>query len=282
MNRITPAQVLDNIHRLPSLPGVVNELILAMSDESLRVDDLAHGIEKDQALSARALRVANSPFYGLPKPVSSIHDAVVVLGFRAVGSLVTTAALTDFFRMPALDWFDPSTFWHHSLGAAVCGRKLAARAGMDPEVGFTAGLLHDIGRLLLVVGHTRQYQATLAWRDAHDAPLIQAERAVLELTHAEAGAALAGHWNFPPEIQNAVAFHHQPDQAPEPRPAYLAHLSDALAQGLDLARDQRAIAPPLVPDVLTRLGLDWAAVAGSLAGIEAEFEGYECLLSGTA
>ena len=115
---------------------------------------------------------------------------------------------------------------------------------------------------------------------AHDASLIEAERVVLELTHAEAGAALAGHWNFPPEIQNAVAFHHQPGQAPEPRQACLAHLSDALAQGLDLARDQRAIAPPLVPDVLTRLGLDWTAVADSLAGIEAEFEGYECLFSG--
>lgn len=279
MNTITLDTVLDNIHRLPSLPAVVNELILALSDDGLSVDELAHGIEKDQALSARALRVANSPFYGMQKSISSIHDAIVVLGFRAVGSLVTTAALTDFFKAPELTWFDQSTFWRHSLGTAVCGRKLADQARLDPEIGFTAGLLHDIGRLLLVVCCTKQYEAAVIWREEHDSFLLEAEREVLGVTHAEAGAALAQHWNFAPSIQVAVATHHQPVAGTTASYADLTHLCEIMAHGLDLARDRYAMATELDESVLVRLGLDWTYLAASLPGIEREFDSYESLLT---
>ncbi|NTV96834.1 MAG: HDOD domain-containing protein [Thiobacillus sp.] len=282
MNRVTLDTLMDNIHRLPSLPAVVNELILALSNEGLSVDQLAHGIEKDQALSARALRVANSPFYGMRKPVASIHDAIVVLGFRAVGSLVTTAALTEFFKTPALAWFDQSTFWRHSLGCGVCCRKLAGPAGLEPEIGFTAGLLHDIGRLLLVVTCTREYEATVAWRDRHDALLLEAEREVLGIDHAEAGAALAQHWHFAPEIQAAVAAHHLPDTGARPGYADLVHLCEALSHGLDLACDPYAVVSPLLESAPDRLGLDWPRIAAVLPDIELEFASYESLIPGAA
>lgn len=278
MNRITLDALMDNIHRLPSLPAVVNELILALGNEGLSVDELAHGIEKDQALSARALRVANSPFYGMSKPISSIHDAIVVLGFRAVSSLVTTAALTEFFKTPSLSWFDQSTFWRHSLGAAVCGRKLAGRAGLDPEIGFTAGLLHDIGRLLLVVCCAKQYEAVAAWRDQNDAYLLDAEREVLGVTHAQAGEVLARHWHFAPEIQVAVASHHAPAAGAQASYADLAHVANVLAHSLDLARDPHALAPTLDESALARLGLDWSRLAAALPLIETEFDSYDSLL----
>jgi len=280
VSRITLDNVLDNIHRLPSLPAVVNELILALSNEGLSVSELAHGIEKDQALSARALRVANSPFYGMRKPISSIHDAIVVLGFRAVSSLVTTAALTDFFKSPQLSWFDQSSFWRHSLGAAVSGRRLARVVGLDPEIGFTAGLLHDIGRLLLVVCCAKDYEAAIVWRGQHDAFLLDAEEQVLGVTHCQAGAALARHWNFAPEIQEAVATHHHPVAGERPSYADLTHVAELLAHALDLARDPYSLASPLEEGALTRLGLDWDLVATALPGVEDEFAGYDGLLPG--
>lgn len=282
MNRVSLDQVLDNIHRLPSLPTIVNELILALADDSLSVNQLAHGVEKDQALSARALRVANSPFYGMRKPVASIRDAIVVLGFRAVGSLVTTAALTEFFKAPGLAWFDQAAFWRHSLGCGVCCRKLAGRAGLEPEIGFTAGLLHDIGRLLLVVTCTRQYEAVIAWRNAHDSLLLEAEREVAGIDHAEAGAALARHWRFAPEIQAAVAAHHQPDMHAQSDYGDLVHLCEALSHGLDLAHDPYALVGPLVESAPARLGLDWQGVAETLPEIELEFASYDCLIPGSA
>lgn len=281
MSKIALETVTDNIHRLPSLPAVVNELILALSNEGLSVDELAHGIEKDQALSARALRVANSPFYGMQKSVSSIHDAIVVLGFRAVSSLVTTAALTDFFSGTTRTWFDQSTFWRHSLGAAVCSRKLAGKAGLDPEIGFTAGLLHDIGRLLLVVCCPEQYEAVLAHRNEHDDYLLTVERDLLGVTHAQAGEALARHWNFSPDIVAAVANHHQPDGNNGAGYDDVAHVADILAHGLDFAREPGALASPLDESSLARLGIDWAQLAAALPAIEKEFAGYDSLLPGT-
>jgi putative nucleotidyltransferase with HDIG domain len=280
VSKITLDNLLDNIHRLPSLPAVVNELILALSNEGLSVSDLARGIEKDQALSARALRVANSPFYGMRKPVSSIHDAIVVLGFRAVSSLVTTAALTDFFKAPQLSWFDQSSFWRHSLGAAVSGRRLARLVGLDPEIGFTAGLLHDIGRLLLVVCCAQDYENAIVWRGEHDAFLLDAEEEVLGITHCQAGAALAQHWNFAPEIQQAVASHHRPVTGERASYADLTHIGELLAHALDLARDPFSLASPLDEGALAHLGLDWQLVTAALPGIEEEFASYDDLLPG--
>lgn len=278
MNQISLDSVVDNINRLPSLPAIVNELIVALGDKGVSVDELAHGIEKDQALSARALRVANSPFYGVRQPIATIHDAIVVLGFRAVSSLVTTAALTNFFKMPELAWFDQSVFWHHSLGTAVCGRQLAKRTGLDPEIGFTAGLLHDIGRLMLVVCCPRQYQAATNWRNEHACFLVDAEKEVMGVTHAEAGAALAKHWNFAESIRDAVAFHHAPPESAAATMADLTHVADILAHALDMARDPHTLVARIDAGAWTRLGLDWDRLADTLPDIEHEFKSYDSLL----
>lgn len=278
MNEITLESVVDNINRLPSLPAIVNELIIALGDKNVSVNELAHGIEKDQGLSARALRVANSPFYGVRQPIASIHDAIVVLGFRAVNSLVTTAALTDYFKLPELSWFDQATFWHHSLGAAVCARQLARRTGLDPEIGFTAGLLHDIGRLLLVVCCPRQYEIAINWRNEHNSFLTDAEKRILGVTHAQAGEVLAKHWNFAPAIREAVAFHHAPPDSQTATVIDLAHVADILAHAMDMARDPHAMVGHIDPGAWRRLGLDWNRLGEALKDIEREFSSYDSLL----
>ena len=278
MNQISLDSVVDNINRLPSLPAIVNELIIALGDKNVSVDELAHGIERDQALSARALRVANSPFYGVRQPIATIHDAIVVLGFRAVSSLVTTAALTNFFKLPELAWFDQSVFWHHSLGTAVCARQLARRTGRDPEIGFTAGLLHDIGRLMLVVCCPRQYQAATQWRNEHDCFLVDAEREIMGVTHADAGAALAKHWNFALAIRDAVAFHHAPPDSATATMADLTHVADILAHAMDMARDPHTLVGRIDPGAWARLGLDWERLGAALPEIEQEFRSYDSLL----
>jgi HD-like signal output (HDOD) protein len=279
VNQITLDSIVDNINRLPSLPSIVNELIVALGNKSINVDDLAHGIEKDQALSARALRVANSPFYGMRQPIASIRDAIVVLGFRAVGSLVTTAALTNLFKTPEYEWFDQSAFWRQSLGTAICSRKLAQSVGgFNPEIGFTAGLLHDIGRLVLVVCCPKEYRSVVDWRNAHDRYSIDAEIQVLGVTHCQAGAALAKHWNLGPEICDAAAYHHAPPASDSPTIVDLVHVADILAHALDMARAPQTLVPRINSEAWQRLGLDWTQLAGTLADIELEFESYDSLM----
>lgn len=272
-------EILAEARQLPSLPSIVIELARTLRDEDADIGSLAAGIAKDQALAARALRVANSSFYGMQRHIGSIHDAILVLGFGAVTSLVTAAALIGHFKPMAEAGFDLVRFWRHGLGAALAGRALAGHAGLDPGSGFTAGLLHDIGRLLLVTTRPRHYAQTLAHRAAGDVSLAEAERQVLGLDHAEVGAALAGNWRFPADIRAAVAGHHAPPDGASASLTDVAHVADVLAHALDLAGDPQAMVPPLDRAAWRRLGLEGIELRPLLAGIEEEHERYCALLS---
>lgn len=279
MSELSMDTLLANVDNLPSLPGVVAELIRSLEKEAVSVDELVEGIASDQALAARVLRVANSPFYGIQQRVAHIHDAIVVLGFQAVGSLVLAASITGYFVPPQGSGIDPAVFWRHGIGTGLCARALAHKCGLDAETGFTAGLLHDIGQLLLVTRHPRQYAEVLAWRDANDCPMRDAERSVLGFDHAQAGEMVTRRWRFPPGIVQAVAHHHEPGRAETPGYADLAHVADALAHAMNLARDARALVPPIDAAAWRRLALDESTLAGLLPGIAREHESYCALLS---
>lgn len=286
MTPLSLEEVLADVRQLPSLPAAVEELVRALDNESTGIDQLADGIAKDQALAARALRVANSPFYGVQHKVASIHEAIVVLGFRAVGSLVMAASITGFFAPPREVPFDLTQFWRHSIGTALCARALARHVGLDPETGFTAGLLHDMGVLMLLTTRPSHYAAVLAYRDTHDVHLMEAEREVLGFDHGAAGEALAQRWRFPAEIVRAVARHHAPSDGDglsvsqdKASLADVVHLANVLAHALDLAAAPNALVPPVDPGSWRRIGLYGDTLKPLLATVEREHEGYCALLT---
>lgn len=283
MTPLTLDEVLADIRQLPSLPAVVSELIRTLDNEATGIDQLAEGIAKDQSLAARALRVANSSFYGIPHKVASIHDAIVILGFRAVGSLVMAASVTSYFKPPPEMPFDPIRFWRHGIGAALCARALARETDLDAEAAFTAGLLHDIGVLMLLTTRPRHYAEVLARRQERDCLLVEAEQELLGFDHAAAGAALASRWRFPDEVVRAVALHHTPEpdreSAARPTLADVAHVANILAHALDLAGDPDALVPPLDATSWQRLGLDERRLQRLLPSIESEHEGYCAMLA---
>lgn len=276
-------EVLADVRQLPSLPAVVVELIQALENDATSIDQIAEAIARDQSLVARALRVANSPFYGIQHKVASIHDAIVVLGFRAVGSLVTAASVTGYFTPPPQVPFNLTQFWRHGIGTALCARALARLVKLDAETAFTAGLLHDIGVMLLLTTRPGHYADVLAHRDAEDCHLVEAEREVLGFDHAAAGAALASRWSFPREIVDAVALHHAPQADPESGGQAtlvdVVHLANILAHALDLGGAPQALVPPVDADAWRRMGLDGDALQSLLPGIEREHEGYCALLA---
>lgn len=147
-------KVLERIQKLPSLPSLVIEILASLNDEHVDVATLANKIARDQAIVARVLRVANSPFFGLSGQTGSIFEAVAVLvycftlGGKNLRGLVTAAAIIN--ALPRTEkGFDWRAFWHHGIVTAVCAKVLARRAGLNPETAFTAGLLHDIGKLMM-------------------------------------------------------------------------------------------------------------------------------------
>lgn len=269
---LQPDQVVDAVRQLPSLPAVVVELLESADRDDVNAEALANKIALDQALAARALKVANSPFYGLQSKVASIQDATVILGLRQIRSLVAAAAVTGAFAPSRTPWFDQRLFWQHCVGVALCARILAAEAGISEDGAFTAGLLHDIGRLVLVTCFPEEYRLALDYQRKHDCLLLAAERDVLGLDHARVGLALAERWHFAPSIQEAVAHHHAPEDATADSLAGVVHVADVMAHALDLCPREDELVPPLSALAWNRLGIPWPRFKIILATVEDQFE----------
>ncbi|WEF31159.1 HDOD domain-containing protein [Pseudoduganella chitinolytica] len=219
---LTYDEVVEGLGDLPSLPAVVMELLNSIDQEDVDIGLLARKVSHDQALTAKTLRLANSSAYGFQVKVTTIQQAITYLGFETTRNLITAAAVTGCFAEGKCAGFDHKAFWRHSIGSAACAKVLARHMRFNQDYAFTAGLLHDIGRLVLVSGFPRHYERVLAWRAQHDSTLLLAERTVLGIDHVEAGLALAEHWNFSDTMRLAIGGHHAPTR---PGPASLPRSS---------------------------------------------------------
>lgn len=245
--------VIKRIHDLPSLSAVVVELLSSMEQEDIDVHLLADKITRDQALTAKTLRLANSSFYGMQSKVTTIQQAISVLGFHSIRTLVTACSIAGSIAPGPGTRFDFPGFWRHSVATAVAAKALATRLGQSAETAFTAGLLHDLGTLVLATRFPSQYEQALAYRAAHDCDVVQAEQAIFGLDHAAVGSALAAYWKFPAAMQAAVAQHHTP---PASRSLPLTiHLANTVAHALDLSGQEDDLVPPLSLQLWQSAGL---------------------------
>ena len=269
LHAITPAMLHEQVTGLPALPPLVVDLLASLQQDNLDAATLGRRIAADQGLLVRTLRVANSPFYGLAGQVLSVDDAILVLGFRTVRSLVLGAAMVGVFNHCACKGFVSDRFWRHSLAVAVCARTLARVTRANAESAFTAGLLHDIGRYVLALCFPVQYEAVLHYQQAHGCPHLSAERAVLGIDHVQAGAELALAWGLPAPLVSEIRGHHAPagDAA-----ADLIHFADVLAHALELGCESAPTVPPMDEGVCERLGVDAATLLPLFPQIERDFE----------
>lgn len=246
--------VLDRIQKLPSLPSVVVELLQDLDNEAIDVSTLARKISSDQAIVARVLRVANSPFFGLSGRVESVNEAVAVLGLSHLRGLISAAAIINVF--PQAGHFDWAAFWRHSIATASCAKVLARKIGLHPEAGFTAGLLHDIGILVMGVYFPQAF-AYVRSAEGSISENLAAEHAALGFDHAELGGELARRWNFPPAIQQAIALHHTPLLAPctEHTLADVVYVANLFSHALDQGRIREELAAHVAQESWLRLGL---------------------------
>lgn len=275
------AQVVGSLRSLPSLPTVVLELLQTIGEEDVDIDRLAHGIGHDQSLAARTLRVANSPFYGVQGKIATISEAITVLGFVNVRSLVTTAGIATAWPAGVSAGFEARIFWRHCLGVASSADALARHARLRPETLFLAGLLHDIGRLVLVATHAEAFAETLQRCLLDDSSLVEAERAVLGFDHAQIGGELCRHWRIPEAIADAVERHHRVNPEAAGMPADMAdvvHVADVIAHALDLADDAQAMVPAPDAAAWRRLGLDDTSLRAVLEKAERQFHGFANIL----
>lgn len=265
-------EIIKRVHDLPSLPAVVAELLATVEQDDVDLHALAHKITLDQSLTAKTLRLANSSFYGMPSQVTTIQQAIAVLGFHSIRTLVTACSVTTAFGPGPGIHFDFEPFWRHAVGTAVCARVLARHARLSPETAFTAGLLHDLGTLVLATRYPAEYDAVEAYRRQHDCLPGPAQQAIFGYDHGRVGSALAAHWKFPRQIQEAVAGHHQPEAGDTVSLALLIQVADVLAHALDLAGQDDDQVPPLSQQSWRMLALSDATWLAVFAETEATFQ----------
>ncbi|WEF35901.1 HDOD domain-containing protein [Pseudoduganella chitinolytica] len=262
-------EIIRSVRDLPSLPAVVAELLMTMEQEEIDTHALAAKITHDQALTAKTLRLANSSFYGLQSKVTSIAQAISVLGFHSIRTLVTACSVTASFTPRPGGDFDFGAFWRHATAGAVAARVLAPHLRVNPDTAFTAGLLHDLGTLVLVTRFPLDYRHVATWQRQHDSTTATAEQALFGTDHAVVGAALAAHWKFPQSIQMAVAEHHAMPADDGMAPANLSTVIQAanvLARALDLGGAENDQVPPLSLAVWNAFDLDentWDGIFGT-------------------
>ena len=271
MNRLTPEQLAAGVQDLPSLPAVVMELLSSIEQEDIDISVLAKKVSYDQALTAKTLRLANSSTYGLQVKVTTIQQAITFLGFQTMRNLITAAAITGCFPSGRCEGFHDKAFWRHSIATAACARALARRMRFNQDIAFTAGLLHDIGRLVLVTGHPDAYAQVVAWHAQHGGDWQDAEQAVLGIDHVDAGVALADHWNFSSTMRQAIAYHHAPDIHGAGFLATIVHVANAIVHALDLAGEDNELVPRVSSVAWDAMGLNEEAYLHLFRETELQF-----------
>nr|WP_301289565.1 HDOD domain-containing protein [Natronocella acetinitrilica] len=217
-------------------------------------------IRMDSGLAASVVRVVNSPALGLDHPVQSIREACFCLGINALQSIVSGCAVMAQFPPDAQGQrrFDRYAFWEHCAATAILSAAIADEVGADSEAAFTAGLLHDIGRVVLDIHFPRQFRAILLYRDRHDVWIRDAEAGVLGFDHCVVGERVAERWGLPRPIIEAIAHHHQPEiSGLEYVHAAIVHVADILARGMQVGNPGDHAMPLLSESALRQLGLNW-------------------------
>lgn len=271
MKPVSIESVVKDLRDLPSLPTVILELIQTFGQQDVDIATLADKISRDQALAARTLRLANSSFYGLSATVKTVNQAIVVLGFDSVRTLVAAGGVIDHFRgAPGAP--DTVPFWRHAIANALCARNLAREAKLNQGHAFISGLLHDIGELVLATRFPEQYAQAKALRTGADRNSLRAEQAVFGMDHQRVGVLLAQAWKFPSMILRVIAHHHSPQREDLGGLAALVHVSEAVVDALDLPGSDRTLVPPLNDDAWDSLALAPAQMRAVFRDTEMQYE----------
>lgn len=231
MNSRIVLKKIDRIDAIPTLPAVAMEVNRMLMDINTSIQKLAQLIEKDQSIASRLLKLGNSSFYGLRRRVTNIPKAVVLLGFNTIRNVVVSVSVVDAFTGPTtLDGLDISDFWKHSVAVGMVSKRLAVQVAPGSEDDcFLAGLLHDIGKIVLSQYFPEIFKEI--WTLAHHGGIsfYNAEKRADSTDHAVIGGHLAQKWQLPKGLVDTIRYHHDVNSnAADPQILAIVHAADII------------------------------------------------------
>ncbi|GAB6038735.1 HDOD domain-containing protein [Fundidesulfovibrio butyratiphilus] len=236
---------------LPTLPKVLEEVSRLVKDPDSSTDQIAKLIAMDQVLSAKVLKMVNSPIYGFPGRISSIHHALVLLGFNVLRGVIVSTSVFDMMTKNMVG------LWEHSVGCALASATVARQCGMkDIEDVSVAGLLHDLGKVVTAVQLPELKVVIEEQVKLRDLTYLEAEKQLMGVGHDRVNVWLADHWKLPPSIKEGMGYHHKPQLARlYPDVACCVHVGDFLVRIFQYGSGGDDNAPYLEPDALKKLKL---------------------------
>lgn len=263
-------EILAKIIDLPTISPVCARLEALLADRNATADQVATAIQLDPSIAAKVLRLANSASFGLQRRIASIRQAVPLIGLKRVAAIVQAASTFDAIgRVQESPHFDRRAFWQHSIGTGAIAGVLARRCGLDPDQALVAGVLHDVGKVILDGFFPDFFREALEKAAADGIPLARAEAEVLPVTHEAVGRHLARLWGLPGRLVDVIGAHDSLKALDEHlRLVQLVHVANAACRQLGVGRAGDDTAIPPTPSALWGLGFD----AALLARLRPDFE----------
>jgi len=247
---------VENISTIPTIPSVLKQLSTIIENPKVSLNEISHFISQDPALTTKILQMVNSALYGFPGRISSVNHAVMLLGLNVVKGLLLSVSVFEIMHKAMIGLRE------HSIGVAIVSREIARKKGLkEPEEVFVAGLLHDVGKVILTLAWPEEYDRTVREAESAGIAIFDAERNRFSETHAAVAGWLSEKWHFPKKLCECIANHHRPQtSALAPLETAMVHTADVIvkARGIGYSGDR------LVPDVSARA---WETLALSEADL---------------
>lgn len=266
--------LLKDVSALPSLPLLYNRLDEAINHPRSSIADIAKVMSEDQGLASRVLKLANSPLFGYFSKIDTITQAVTIIGIQQVRDLALAISVMGLFKGIPEDLITMDRFWKHSIACALTARVLAtSRRETNLERFFVAGILHDIGRLVMFLRIPDLCREMIETASQERLCLHDVERRRLGYDHADLGGALLRQWKLPLRVADPVENHHCCAMSGQfPRESAILHCSDLIAHALELGTSGDELVPTLYPGAWERLGISTFQLPTLILQIESQFE----------
>jgi len=255
---------VESIHALPTVPGTFRQISAMLEKPRITLDELGRFVSKDPALTAKILKMVNSAAFGFPGRISSVSHAIMLLGLNVIKGLLLGVCVSELMQKSM------AGLWEHSLGCAYSARFIAQKKNLkEPEETSICGLLHDIGKVVMMLGFPREFEQVAAEAEATGVTLYAAEKKCFAATHADVGCWLAQKWHFPLSLVEAIGYHHTPQLARQaPMETAIVHVADILvrAKGVGFAGD--FLVPAVHPAAWEMLNLSEGDLRDIFTGLE--------------